>query len=250
MDFRDFLIKQFENYDHPSVHLYWKTIYDKIDQQLPAELSVLEVGAGAGTSSKFLKGQNIVRTDLISFPEANVIGNMDLTALKLESEQFGAVFAVDVLHHIQNPFAGLAELKRVLIDHERARIILVEPYVSLASYPIYALFHHERTTFPFDRRKDVRLRSNSPEDANQTMSRWIFYSKAHRAKLMSVFPASEYTIELSWNSFLLFFMLGRLEEPLKIPISLLRIQYFIENLIPQLIMKFLASRIIVVISKK
>jgi SAM-dependent methyltransferase len=48
---------------------------------------------------------------------------------------------VDVFHHLQAPDAFLREARRVLVDE--GRLILLEPYVSWFSLPVYGLMHHE-----------------------------------------------------------------------------------------------------------
>src|SRR5262249_39087447 len=62
----------------------------------------------------------------------------------------------DVFHHLETPAAFLLEARRVLAP--RGRVIVVDPYVSLASYPVYEWLHHE----PVGRRGEVDFSDPPP----------------------------------------------------------------------------------------
>jgi SAM-dependent methyltransferase len=47
----------------------------------------------------------------------------------------------DVFHHLEKPALFLREARRVLAPG--GRVILFEPFISYASYPVYGLLHHE-----------------------------------------------------------------------------------------------------------
>jgi SAM-dependent methyltransferase len=47
----------------------------------------------------------------------------------------------DVFHHLRAPNAFLREARRVLVPN--GRLLLFEPYISWASFPVYGLGHHE-----------------------------------------------------------------------------------------------------------
>jgi SAM-dependent methyltransferase len=47
----------------------------------------------------------------------------------------------DVFHHLRRPRAFLNEARRVLSNN--GRVILFEPFISAASFPVYGLLHHE-----------------------------------------------------------------------------------------------------------
>jgi hypothetical protein len=48
---------------------------------------------------------------------------------------------VDVFHHLESPRAFLREARRALCP--RGKLILLEPYISWWSLPVYGLLHHE-----------------------------------------------------------------------------------------------------------
>jgi SAM-dependent methyltransferase len=247
VEFRESLDRQLVNYESPAPKYFWTSLYNRLSKTLPNQGKILEVGAGGGASKKFLTNQGILRTDILPFEE--VIGDVDLLNLKFEDNSFDAVFGVDVLHHIADPHLALSQIERILSLESGAKIVFVEPWVSWFSYPIYRMFHHEKTSFFSPVPQDLRILSSLPEDADQTLVRWLFTSKSHQSRLYSLFPRDKYQIELTYISFLNFFMTGGLRKPLSTPIFLLKAMEQIESKIPQYIMKKIASRVFIVITK-
>jgi hypothetical protein len=62
----------------------------------------------------------------------------------------------DVFHHLQSPKAFLKEARRALTAN--GRLIIFDPYISMASFPVYGLLHHE----PVAWRKPIDHSDNSP----------------------------------------------------------------------------------------
>ena len=61
--------------------------------------------------------------------------------LPFRDESVTNLVLFDVFHHLEHPLAFMKEAERVLIKN--GKILMVDPYVSLLSLPIYGLFHHE-----------------------------------------------------------------------------------------------------------
>jgi SAM-dependent methyltransferase len=79
----------------------------------------------------------------------------------------------DVLHHLENVRYFFDEALRVLVPS--GRIVIMDPYVSALSWPIYRFLHPE----PMDFRRDplaivAPLSQRQPFDANQAVARIVF----------------------------------------------------------------------------
>jgi SAM-dependent methyltransferase len=90
---------------------------------LPAGARVLDAGAGTSPYRKLFTGFAYTSTDWANTPhpegrQADVIAPID--DLPLESESFDCVICTEVIEHVTDPVAALAELRRVLVPGGRA----------------------------------------------------------------------------------------------------------------------------------
>jgi SAM-dependent methyltransferase len=110
---------------------------------------LVEIGSGIGN----LKARvpRAVATDLFPSPWLDVV--CDAYRLPFGDGRVSHVILVDVFHHLQTPAAFFREARRVLAP--RGRVILLDPYISLASFPVYAWLHHEPVAWqsPIDPRE-------------------------------------------------------------------------------------------------
>ncbi len=108
---------------------------------------IVEIGSGIGNLRAHLP--TAVCTDLFANPWIDVA--CDGYELPFRAGTVSHLILVDVLHHLETPGAFLQEAQRVLSPG--GRLILLEPYVSWFSYPLYGLLHHEPVAWgkPLDR---------------------------------------------------------------------------------------------------
>jgi SAM-dependent methyltransferase len=122
----------------PLLRRLYDGFYDRllalVDPAVPGAL--VEIGSGIGN----LKARvpRAVATDLFRNPWLDVV----CSGYRLP---FGAglvshLILFDVFHHLQTPAAFFREARRVLAP--QGRVIMVDPYISLASFPVYAWLHH------------------------------------------------------------------------------------------------------------
>ena len=111
---------------------------------------VVEIGAGPGLFREWARTHRPdlrwVATDLLPASWNDVAA--DATALPLRPACVDLVLGIDVLHHLADPRALFAEAARVTVA--TGRLVLVEPWITPLSYPIYRLAHQEGCSLGVD----------------------------------------------------------------------------------------------------
>jgi len=239
------LCKQRENILSSSgLRSYFSFLYEIVNQELETFDSILEVGAGAAIGNIFVS-RNIVRTDILPFNEFNVLGDCAMERLPFKDSSFDAILAFDSIHHSEQPSKAIIELLRVI--RKGGKIILVEPFVSPLSYLAYKIFHHEDTSWDFKEQGSIELslRNLNPETGDQGVSRFIINQLSNWR--ITNFP--KLTVTTTYLSPLSFFATGGVSRPLNTPKIFVNSLIQVEKLIPNFIVKFLASRVILTITK-
>lgn len=114
---------------------FYDRIVGLIDQGRPG--AIVEVGSGIGNLRGKVPGA--IATDLFANPWLDLV--CDGYELPFERGSVSHLILFDVFHHLRAPLAFLEEAKRVL--EPGGRVILFEPYISMVSYGVYGLLHHE-----------------------------------------------------------------------------------------------------------
>ena len=114
---------------------FYQRIVALIDPKIPGR--VVEIGSGIGNLKTHLPAA--ITTDLFPNPWLDFV--CDGYELPFMDGSLSHLVLFDVFHHLRAPNAFLREARRVLSS--KGRVILFEPYISWASYPVYGLLHHE-----------------------------------------------------------------------------------------------------------
>ncbi len=148
---------------------FYGRILQLVDQSIPGR--VVEIGSGIGNLRTHLP--QAICTDLFPNPWLDLV--CDGYDLPFQDGTLSHLVLFDVFHHLRAPNAFLKEARRVLTP--RGRVILFEPYISLSSWPVYGLLHHEPVGFgtPLDLRDSLPL----PRDyyASQGNATRLFFKK-------------------------------------------------------------------------
>ena len=237
------LESQRENSKIPGLQIYLDSLYNRIRKNLVESEKYLEIGGGVGASKDFFGDFEILCTDYLNSSTKEVLGNIDAHALPFSECEFDGVILFDALHHLNNPLLALRECLRV--TKPGGKIFIIEPYVSILSYPVYKLFHFEDTSWRIDIEKGLKSTKN-PEEGNQGISRALLKSlKLGRLEFALEFSNISYDLIDPFS----FFLTGGTSNPLKTPKKVIKLVLLLESLIPSAAMKYICSRVFITITK-
>jgi SAM-dependent methyltransferase len=243
LEYQALLKAQFRNLETPGIKQFYTLLFQFVDKHLDNEEINLELGAGAGGSVRFLNHRKILRTDFLHVDNRLVRGGIDAHKLPFSDHTFGGVFAVDMIHHCREPATVLREMLRVC--KPEGRVILVEPYVSLLSFPIYKLFHSEEVTWPSRINSASDLTNDDPAKGNQSILQTLMKSKDYAYLKNLEFRIVQHTLLAPIS----FFLTGGINNPLKINGRIIKKVFELEKVIPVTLLKYIASRHILVLEK-
>jgi SAM-dependent methyltransferase len=152
----------------PVLRRLYESWYREISAWLQPGLTV-EVGGGSGNLKEF--SPDVLCTDVVRVPWLDAL--IDAQHLPFRRQSVSNLVLFDVLHHLENVRFFFDEALRVLLPG--GRIVIMDPYVSTLSWPIYRFVHSE----PVDFRRDpltvvTPQRHKQPFDANQAVANIIF----------------------------------------------------------------------------
>jgi len=218
-----------------------RTLYTSWYKEIAAQLvsgNTLELGGGSGNFKAF--APHVVSTDVVPLPWIDVVA--DAQNLPFAHQSFDNIVMFDVLHHIENVTLFFDEALRVL--RPGGRLAIMEPYISLASWPIYHFLHPEPVNFkqnPLDWVKPSPERK--PFDANQAFATILFeqrYSSFQRKYPQFI---KRYHRRMSFFAYPLS---GGFDHPSLLPMKLLNPVLSLEKAL-SFMSRVLAFRILVVL---
>jgi SAM-dependent methyltransferase len=201
---------------------------------------ILELGGGTGNLKEFAPG--VICTDLVRSAWLDLVA--DAQYLPFAARSLDNIVLFDTLHHVENVRLFLDEALRTL--QPGGRLVIMDPYVSWLSWPVYRFLHPE----PLDLRADpLRLesanRNRRPFDSNQAVSTILFERSYERFK--KVFPQFEMRLKRR-VAFFAYPLSGGFEHSSLLPLRLLRPLLAIEQMM-RFFSRVLAFRILVVLEK-
>jgi SAM-dependent methyltransferase len=127
----------------PALGQIYRVWFDALLRECPAGGRAFEVGAGPG----FLRSHaretradlEVFASDIEAAPWHDLVA--DCLRLPLRSASLDTIVGLDVIHHLAHPASFFAEAARVLPPG--GRVAVIEPWVTVLSYPIYRWLHQE-----------------------------------------------------------------------------------------------------------
>jgi SAM-dependent methyltransferase len=219
--------------------LYSQWYQELVPHLLPGR--TLELGGGTGTLKQFLP--DVICTDIVSVPWLDFVA--DAQHLPLGASSCANIVLFDVLHHIENIRLFFDEALRVL--HLNGRIIIMDPYVSWASWPIYHFFHPEPVDLYQDPLQPITPRDDRrPFDANQAVATILFERSQHA--FVAAYPQFQKVLHKRL-AFFAYPLSGGFERHSLLPLTFVRPLLAVERMMGFL-SRILAFRILVVLEKK
>ena len=152
---------------------FYQRIIARIDRSVTGR--VVEIGSGIGNLREYFP--EALATDLFPNPWLDLV--CDGYELPFQTGALSHLILFDVFHHLEAPLAFFKEARRALAPG--GRVLIFDPYISLASWPAYGLFHHEPVAWgaPVDLRPELpRPRKYYAAQGNATRlffkdTRWL-----------------------------------------------------------------------------
>ncbi len=144
----------------------------------------IEVGGGPGFFKQVAPG--VFSTDLVWCPWLDAVA--DAQNLPFRGSSVANVFGLDMLHHLVAPMNFLREAERVLVPG--GRLILIEPWITPFSYPIYRYLHQEDCDLsarPWDSSATEPPPEKKAFEGNQAIP-YLLFGPRHLSKTLQSVP--------------------------------------------------------------
>jgi SAM-dependent methyltransferase len=202
--------------------------------------SILEIGGGSGNLKEFFP--NVISSDILFTPWTNAV--LDAHDLPFKDAVLDNIVLFDVLHHLIDPTHFFFEVKRTL--KKKGRIVLMEPYISWASFLVYRFLHHEGMDWHIDPfKKGYTGKDRNYLHGNQAIPTLIF--ERDKQRFTKNFPRLK-IIKKERMDLLIYPLSGGFHNPSLFPLFLYSTLRYMEKILHPL-NRFLAFRLFVVLEK-
>jgi SAM-dependent methyltransferase len=211
-----------------------------VDRLAPVPGLSIELGSGIGRL-RDVAGQRVVLTDIEKTQWADE--QVDALDLPYDDASLANIVMLDVFHHLSNATRFLDEATRALAAG--GRVIMVEPYCSPLSTPLYRRFHQERTDLGADPFAADPSIAAAPFESNQALPTLVFYHR--RSAFKRRWPALRLVDDRRF-AFLLYPLSGGFSRPSLLPPSLYQPLRLVERALSPLA-SLIAFRCLVVLER-
>jgi SAM-dependent methyltransferase len=227
--------------ERPLLRRLYREWYEALVERLSdVEGISVELGSGIGRLRE-VAGTRVVLTDVEETPWSDEA--VDALHLPYADGSLANIVMLDVFHHLAAPARFLDEVERTLAAG--GRLLMIEPYCSPVSTPLYRGFHQERTDTsaePFEPDPGI---AQAAFDSNQALPTLVFFRRV--AELQRRWPALRF-VEQRRFAFLLYPLSGGFTRRPLLPSPLYPVARLIERALRPLA-PVLAFRCLVVLEK-
>lgn len=128
----------------PELRSVYHDFFKQLADVVANKRRVLELGAGPGFLKEYLP--RVIASDVIATPYIDLV--CDGCSLPFGRKSLDAIVMLDVLHHLPRPIDFMEETARVLVP--QGLLVMIEPWITPASYLMYRYFHHEDCILSID----------------------------------------------------------------------------------------------------
>jgi SAM-dependent methyltransferase len=224
--------------------LYWYAqLYGEIfgSAEDVADRSILEIGSGTSPLKLFfpqVSTSDILNLDYLDHVfDCQEIDQYDTIA----NHSLDVITMTNVLHHLKDPLAFLKKATRKL--RSRGEVIMVEPYFSALSFPIYKLLHHEPADFSISRPLLASV-AGPLSSSNQAIPYMLFFSRPDWLRELSS-DYDTHNIGISYFSGLSYMASGGISRSSLLPSSVYRAAFPIDRALARAAPRLFASFFIV-----
>ncbi|MGZ4314406.1 MAG: class I SAM-dependent methyltransferase [Gaiellaceae bacterium] len=200
----------------------------------------IELGSGIGRLRE-VAGTRVVLTDVEQTPWSDEA--VDALHLRYTDGSLANIVMLDVFHHLADPARFLDEVERTLASG--GRLLMIEPYCSPISTPLYRRFHQERTDTAADPFAPDSGIAHTAFDSNQALPTLVFFRRV--AELQQRWPTLR-LVEQKRSAFLVYPLSGGFTRRPLLPRPLYPVMRLIEHALRPLA-PALAFRCLVVLEK-
>jgi SAM-dependent methyltransferase len=201
----------------------------------------VEIGGGSGNLKEWVAG--VCCTDIVPLPWLDLVA--DAQRLPFPGASLGNLVLFDALHHIENVSLFFDEALRTL--KAGGRIVIMEPYMSWVSWPIYRFLHPEPVDLAHD---PLALRApqadRRPFDSNQAVATILF--ERQWVRFRARYP--EFTLrQIKRLAYFAYPLSGGFDYPSLLPVGMIGPMVRLERKLERL-GRVLAFRLFVVLERQ
>ena len=157
----------------PGIRRLYRGWFETIRRELLAGPTI-EVGAGIGKFKEQVP--DAITMDIGKTPWTDMVG--DAQYLPVRNGTLANIVLFDVLHHLPRPALFFGEALRAL--KSGGRVLIMDPYLSPLSYPVYRWLHQEGADLACDPLGEDKVCSDIPFDSNQAVATILFFRRPDR----------------------------------------------------------------------
>jgi SAM-dependent methyltransferase len=227
--------------EKPALRAIYEALYKKMALACKPG-PTLEIGGGSGNFSDF--STEVIATDIQKVPWLDVV--CDAHRLPFRKSSFDNIVMFDVLHHLDRPRRFFSDAVEVL--RPGGRIVMMEPMITPASWPVYRYLHPEPVRLGAD-----PLAHGDPDpakdpfDSNQAIPMLLFRREARA--LTQAFPSLRLR-QFNYLGLWAYPLSGGYRKWTLIPSSLVRSVMWFEDKVAPVLGPVFAFRLLAVVERR